>query len=697
MYSGLSKTGRKIRKDSFEYNHDMDKVESILRVLYLEKRLSTNNIPESMLKDYGIKISALKAYYLIKDLGILRDQSESISIAMSTLDYQKTFLTDEMIDIVDGIVMGDGTIKANHNTGVARLSISGVHKEFIDYCRKFIIEYAPCVTIYSKNIRENPKGKGTWSITTKHHPDLYKIHSRWYRDGKKIIPPDIHFSKMMLLLWYLGDGSLTLHDAGNSRGLTFSTNCFKREEIEGILVPKFKDIGIDVSSVTKENRVSIKTSSIVKLLDIMGGDSPVDCYSYKFDIEEWRKKKTMHDVSNELNFPYYKLSHWVTSGYIKHSRSPGGKKVVFSDDEFEELKRRIESGELPREKGKRNKRIYIANNDIITSKMTRLPDEDEDKFYERVVNEYYRYGFPYKYWNKEKLFKEWHGLKKSQYIIPESEDIKPRNEGLNFPDYFHPHIFEANRQYKISPKELFLNREEFKAALRKCVGMGGILTFSGVLGAIARSSKANRVNNFSPLIARDIYNYYCRDGFRVLDPCAGYSGRLLGASFCKNDIEYIGIDPCIKTYNGLVETKKFINETNPEFKCNIINDCAETYLDLMADSSIDFCFTSPPYFNLEHYSDEKTQSYIKYSNYDEWVEKFLKKMMLGVYRVLKTGGIAAINIGKCGNYDIPSDLVKIGKDIGFSIDCIKNLCFNKYKFVDSDEEFRKEPLILFKK
>ena len=39
-----------------------------------------------------------------------------------------------------------------------------------------------------------------------------------------------------------------------------------------ILIPmagdgnRFKDIGIDVSSVTKENRVSIKTSSIVKLL-----------------------------------------------------------------------------------------------------------------------------------------------------------------------------------------------------------------------------------------------------------------------------------------------------------------------------------------------------------------------------------------------------------------------------------------------
>jgi len=211
MYSGLSKTGRKIRKDSFEYNHDMDKINSILRTLYLEKRVSTNNIPEAMLKDYGIKIGALKSYYLIKDLGILRDRSESISIATSTLDYQKTFLTDEIIDIIDGIIIGDGTIGANHNTKVARLSISGVHKEFIDYCRKVILPYSPCETIFYKNTRKNAKGKGTWSVTTKHHPDLYKMHSRWYKDGVKIIPPDLRFSKMMLLLWYLGDGSLTLH------------------------------------------------------------------------------------------------------------------------------------------------------------------------------------------------------------------------------------------------------------------------------------------------------------------------------------------------------------------------------------------------------------------------------------------------------------------------------------------------------
>lgn len=47
--------------------------------------------------------------------------------------------------------------------------------------------------------------------------------------------------------------------------------------------------------------------------------------------------------------------------------------------------------------------------------------------------------------------------------------------------------------------------------------------------------------------------------------------------------------------------------------------------------SIDFCFTSPPYFNLELYSEEITQSHIKYSNTREWVNGFLKKTFQNVY------------------------------------------------------------------
>ena len=40
---------------------------------------------------------------------------------------------------------------------------------------------------------------------------------------------------------------------------------------------------------------------------------------------------------------------------------------------------------------------------------------------------------------------------------------------------------------------------------------------------------------------------------------------------------------------------------------------------------IDLVFTSPPYFNREEYSTHPEQSYIKYPNYQDWLDGFLDK------------------------------------------------------------------------
>ena len=41
--------------------------------------------------------------------------------------------------------------------------------------------------------------------------------------------------------------------------------------------------------------------------------------------------------------------------------------------------------------------------------------------------------------------------------------------------------------------------------------------------------------------------------------------------------------------------------------------------------SLDLCFTSPPYFDTEKYSDEDTQSYKKFPTEDGWVNGFFEE------------------------------------------------------------------------
>lgn len=689
---------RKKRKDSFESNNDMNFVLNKLNDLYCNRKLSTTQIPKIFEEETGIKISESKCYYLIKKMGIIRGISESVSMATSTLDYSQSFLTKDIIAIIDGIVIGDGGINVNKNTMVSRVSIGGAHKEFIQYCHKLLSPYLPGELFYSSS-NGRKDGIGMWGIHTKYHPDLYKMYKRWYNeDGVKIIPEDVSFDSISLMLWYLGDGSLSSANKNNSQTLYFSTNSFERESIERILVPKFESIGIETTRITSDNRLFLKTKSIIPFLKYIGGESPVKCYSYKFDVAEWRCKRQMRETASELHLDYNKLANWVKIGIVRHSRSPGGKKVLFSDDEFKELSDRLSSGELSREKNKKAKRVFNSVVDHVwDSQVGRLRGESDDDYLDRMAKIYIQNGFPYKRYSDMKLQKEWFGLVKSQYIIPDGEYIKYRRNGLSFADHFQRHIFSLNRRGKISPLKLFNDLDMLKECLRKNGALSGNLTYAGVHSAVCSDVRSPRLNNFPPLIARDIVNYYCQDGYSIIDPCAGFSGRLIGASVSKRTVSYTGIEPSERTYYGLVETKKFISKMKTEFQSKIIHGCAESELLLFRDDSFDFCFTSPPYFNTEEYDNRNTQSHIRFDSYDLWKEKFLFVLINEVHRILKPNSMFCINIGKFGKHNISEDIVDIAKIAGFMICDNKYIQFPIYGFTNSDEKFRSEPLMIFRK
>ena len=58
----------------------------------------------------------------------------------------------------------------------------------------------------------------------------------------------------------------------------------------------------------------------------------------------------------------------------------------------------------------------------------------------------------------------------------------------------------------------------------------------------------------------------------------------------------------------------------------------------------DVVFTSPPYFSVERYSHDDTQSWVRYKNIDVWNEHFLHKALGKIIPTVKKGGIIAVNI-----------------------------------------------------
>jgi hypothetical protein len=202
------------------------------------------------------------------------------------------------------------------------------------------------------------------------------------------------------------------------------------------------------------------------------------------------------------------------------------------------------------------------------------------------------------------------------------------------------------------------------------------------------------VVNFPPLTAKYLYQRFTehikeQKKINIYDPSAGWGGRILGAlSVDDRNIHYIGNDP--NTENQIPEIGKTRYEYLAEFFNNKIPGASNpfwghqnTYEIFTTGSEIihldsnfqkykgelDFVFTSPPYFDRERYSNDETQSFKKFSNYDSWRDGFLRPTLTTAFEYLRNDryilwNIADIKMGKDKFFTLEQDSIDILTELG---------------------------------
>lgn len=117
------------------------------------------------------------------------------------------------------------------------------------------------------------------------------------------------------------------------------------------------------------------------------------------------------------------------------------------------------------------------------------------------------------------------------------------------------------------------------------------------------------------------------------------------------------------------------------------------------NNSLDVCFTSPPYFNTERYSNEESQSYKKYETTSDWMDNFLMKTIDNCYLGLKNGGILAINIADVQSYpSFTNDFMNLMdyKSTKWEYISTMKLALSSLKR-NREDKFKYEPIFIFKK
>ena len=258
-------------------------------------------------------------------------------------------------------------------------------------------------------------------------------------------------------------------------------------------------------------------------------------------------------------------------------------------------------------------------------------------------------------WDK---LKHWNDDRKREFTIPAQTQM-----GMSIMNrYMLKHIYDVTN-YKGSCISKSWTKENLMKALRNNRRTHSTPYVSEIIRQLGFSNGLTKVTMYRPTLTKLIMDKY--NPQRVLDICVGWGGRMLG-SVCNPNIYYTGIEPCTKTYEGLVKMKESLNLTN----ATLYHNTAQNILPTLDDKSYDLALTSPPYFNLEIYTDENTQSFHKEQTYEQWVSTFLKPVVEQTITKLKDDGKSCWSVKNFKTdkqYNLLDDVTKLHSECGWKL------------------------------
>ena len=282
------------------------------------------------------------------------------------------------------------------------------------------------------------------------------------------------------------------------------------------------------------------------------------------------------------------------------------------------------------------------------------------------------------------------------------------NEGLAFGRFWFPNMQEAkwNDNATVSIRARFNHDNKLKRAIKLAYvhrDEGADTVIPKNIRRALELVNGGTIQNFKPMNARAVWEYIC-PVFRgnVLDFSSGYGGRMLGAMTSNLRYNYTGIDPNTRTLQGLDALGELLTEQNlgSEYAMN----CMPSEEFDPEPGFYDAAFSSPPYFNLETYTNEPTKCMNRYNNLDRWFEGYVAPTLEMIYKGLASDGIYAVNIADYKNgkeqFAIVDRWRELSEQVGFKYQEQLDMILNVRPGVGNnklEKAYKSEGIYIFKK
>lgn len=326
-----------------------------------------------------------------------------------------------------------------------------------------------------------------------------------------------------------------------------------------------------------------------------------------------------------------------------------------------------------------------------------LPEFRRDLVIETCFQYWRARGFPFDQLDDTLIGQELRGLARAQTSRAwERLSVRGSTVGLRLANFFHPAMWSVRCRDAYCPQDRFNCDRTLRRMLRHALTIWPnkrAVNCTNLRAMLRTFSRTTRVSNFRPTIAKAIVERFSNLGDTVLDFSAGYSGRLLGCLAAGR--RYLGIDPSANQIDGasaLVHSLRRLGVllSEPE----LLLGPAEDVLCGLRSRSIKLIFSSPPYFDRERYSDEPTQSYIRFPRYEQWKQGFLERVLIESARILKTGGYLVLNVSNVEGFAIADDAKRIGESLLRPVAEYQMFLARK-PYLSGPLPYKYEPLLVF--
>ncbi len=529
---------------------------------------------------------------------------------IAAVSYEKRINpTDELTDfqkaVIIGTSLGDGHITAS---GCLKLDHSAAQMNYIKFKHGVVANISKRLQYFEGDRFREYLTYG-FTFVTSPHSWVKELRSILYPDGIKVFPLDVIASlkPVSLAMWYFDDGHYE----------------------------DYPSIAMGLATLTDVDNAIVGLDTAFGLKTYLSPRSLPNCHVLQFRAES---SDRLFELVAEFATP--DVAHKIPK-------------------KFWPIKIDLPKYKVTREE------LQVSNDLQKKSKSwLTMTEAEQAEHTNNVFLGWREVGFPFQTPKSEEL-QTIVGLE--DYQILDEDTIKACQVGQSICQAFMPHIWgqkPIDSTYSI--KEIFDDDHMFKTVIVKSLNEKKSVT-AGAIRSSLRSYRRSGLYNFRPAAARVLVDKYCVSGGTVFDPCAGWGGRLLGVLLSEQRVNYVACEPSSATFNGLNELTNWLQEhgVNANNRVHLHNTPIE---DFIVPDGIDLILTSPPYWKKEIYSDEPTQSSIRYTTYSDWLDRFLKPLIENSWKKLNAGGHMILNVDDFNlnkeTYNLVEDTQRIATQVG---------------------------------